>query len=111
MTGRHHMAGCPITTEVARRMRHRRLAVRMTTTQQAAAMTKAGYAINHTGISAIEQGRRVELPIRLIAAAAVALQTPLRNLIPGVGPCPACGDDPPAGFSCNDCGAGGASDE
>lgn len=111
MKARRTKADCPITNEVARRMRHRRLAAGLTLTEQAEAMTAAGYTINYTSLSAIEHGHRVDLPIRLIAAAADALEVPLRNLIPGLGRCPTCGDDPPAGFSCNDCGAGGTPDE
>ncbi|MFE3202135.1 hypothetical protein [Embleya sp. NPDC059237] len=108
MTRQPSLRQCPITAEVARRMRARRKAIQMTLVDQAAAMTEAGYPMSHTGICDIEKGYRRDLPIRLIVAAAVALHTRVADLLPDPGSCPTCEGSPPLGFSCNACGSGGS---
>jgi transcriptional regulator with XRE-family HTH domain len=60
------------------------------------------------GERAAETGRPKSWTANEIAALAELFDVPVGDLFEPQPPCRSCGDQPPAGFTCNSCGTGGA---
>lgn len=63
-----------------------------------------GTAVPRTAIAKLETGRREAITIDELTALARALQVPVGSIL--MTRCAHCYDNPPAGFTCNTCGAG-----
>lgn len=70
----------------------------------AKAMTQAGYRVDRTLISQVENGHRQQISVDWLMAAATALAVPAAALLSQPN-CTACFDAPPPGFACRTCGA------
>jgi transcriptional regulator with XRE-family HTH domain len=73
-------------------------------------MTAAGYPIKRSVIANLESGRRAEVSVDHLAAAAQALGVDAATILRwATDPCPNCKGEPPVGFVCTICSAiGGA---
>ncbi|MGW0837562.1 helix-turn-helix domain-containing protein [Streptomyces prunicolor] len=69
------------------------------------AITAEGYACQRSTLANHESGRHQTIPADLVYAAACVLGVPVGALFHDA-PCSACDGHPPAGFTCNACGAG-----
>lgn len=69
-------------------------------------MTAAGYPIKRAVIANLETGRRPELSVGHLVAAAQVLGVDAAAILRRAAPCPQCRNEPPAGFACRTCGAG-----
>jgi transcriptional regulator with XRE-family HTH domain len=61
-------------------------------------------------VSLAEKGRRGLAAPEMLALSEL-LEVPIEQLFHGIPPCEGCNDSPPAGFTCNDCGATGVRSE
>lgn len=68
------------------------------------AMTKAWWS---AGERAPETGRPKSWTANEVATLAELFEVPVGDLFEAQPPCRACGDKPPAGFTCNTCGTAG----
>lgn len=94
----------PITAQVVAELRGIRLRQKVSARVLADRMTAAGYPIERGVIANVETGRRVEISIGYLVAAAHALDTDAAEILRRCVPCPHCKGDRPAGFTCNTCG-------
>ncbi|PJN00848.1 hypothetical protein CG740_23380 [Streptomyces sp. CB01201] len=70
-------------------------------------MTELGYPTKRSALANVESGRRKEISVDYLVAAAEALNTDLLTVLVRcqLVACPACKGSPPGGFTCNSCGA------
>ncbi|MFJ2004779.1 helix-turn-helix transcriptional regulator [Streptomyces chartreusis] len=102
-------ATAPISAEVIARLRALRRIRKVSAQVLAERMTAAGYPIKRSVIANLESGRRAEVSVDHLVAAAEALGTTAEAILSGPMPtCPTCKGEPPTGFTCNTCGANGA---
>lgn len=93
----------PVTTDVVRRIRALRHRHGMSAQALADLMTQHGYPVLRSAIALAENGRRHEISVDWLAAAAQALNVSITTLWHGPA-CLQCSDSPPGGYSCNACG-------
>ncbi|MEU8968095.1 helix-turn-helix domain-containing protein [Streptomyces monashensis] len=67
-------------------------------------MTAAGFPIDRGVIANAENGRRTEISVGHLVAAAQALGADAAAVLRRCAPCPTCQGARPAGFTCNTCG-------
>jgi transcriptional regulator with XRE-family HTH domain len=96
----------PISAEVIAKLRTLRKIKQISGQTLADRMTQLGYPIARVAISKMETGRRDEVSVDLVAAAAQALGTTIVALLNEPVACPQCKGEPPIGFTCNTCGSG-----
>lgn len=98
----------PISAEVIAKLRALRQIQKVSAQELAERMSAAGYPIKRSVIANLESGRREEVSVDHLVAAAQALGTTAAAILNGPMPvCPICENEPPAGFTCNTCGASG----
>ncbi len=68
-------------------------------------MTAAGYPIKRSVIANLETGRRAEISVGHLVAAAQVIGIDAALVLRQAAPCPQCQNEPPAGFACTTCGA------
>lgn len=100
----------PVTHVAITRIRTVRKQRGVTAAELAEGMTRAGYRIDRTLITSAEVGRRQEISVDWLMAAAEVLDVPPVSLL-GKPSCEQCHDAPPAGFACTACGAVAARQE
>ncbi|MEU1433970.1 helix-turn-helix transcriptional regulator [Streptomyces sp. NPDC005786] len=94
-----------ISARVIEKLREARRANSTSARALAEAMTAAGYPIQRSVIANLESGRRTEVSVDHVVAAARALGIDAAALLRQVtDPCPHCQGASPEGFSCNTCG-------
>ena len=98
----------PISAEIIAKLRALRKIRKISAQQLSDRMTELGYPVARTVIANLENGRRVEVSIDHVVIAAQALDTTVMALLNEPVVCPQCKGEPPAGFACLTCGAGGA---
>lgn len=98
----------PVSAEVIAKLRMLRKIQKVSAQMLADRMTELGYPIQRTVIANLENGRRSEVSIDHVVVAARALGTTVVALLEEPVVCPQCKGAPPAGFTCNTCGAGDA---
>lgn len=94
----------PITAQVVAELREIRLRQKVSARVLADRMTAAGYPIERGVIANVETGRRTEISIGHLVAAAHALGADAAEILRRCVPCPHCKGDRPVGFTCNTCG-------
>ncbi len=95
-----------ISAEIIAKLRALRKIQKVSAQALADRMTELGYPIQRTVIANLENGRRAEVSIDHVLVAAQALGTTIAALLEAPVVCPKCSGEPPAGFTCNTCGAG-----
>lgn len=98
----------PVSAEIIGKLRTLRKIQKVSAQMLADRMTELGYPIQRTVIANLENGRRAEVSIDHVLVAAQALGTTITDLLEAPVVCPKCAGEPPAGFTCNTCGMGGA---
>ncbi|MBT2429388.1 helix-turn-helix domain-containing protein [Streptomyces sp. ISL-112] len=94
-----------ISARVIEKLRDARRANSVSARALAEAMTEAGYPIQRSVIANTESGRRAEVSVDHLVAAARALGVDPSVLLRKVtDPCPHCHGAAPRGFTCNTCG-------
>jgi len=93
----------PVTHVAISRIRTVRKQRGITAAGLAEGMTKAGYRVERTWITGAEIGRRQEISVDWLVAAAEVLGVPPASLL-GKPSCGQCYDSPPPGFACTTCG-------
>jgi transcriptional regulator with XRE-family HTH domain len=68
-------------------------------------ITAQGFEISRVVIAKIEAGIRETVPVDVVVHAAHVLHVPVLSFLTDGAWCAVCGDAPPAGFTCNTCGA------
>lgn len=102
------LAQQPVTAAVVRGLRSARKTRGVSAQELAERMTATGYPMKRSVIANVESGRRAEISVDYLAAAAAALELDAPSVLRSVvAPCPQCKGDPPTGFTCNTCGTGG----
>ncbi|MFD3955853.1 MULTISPECIES: helix-turn-helix domain-containing protein [Streptomyces] len=95
----------PVSARVIEKLRGARRANSVSARALAEAMTSAGYPIQRSVIANVESGRRAEISVDHLVAAAKALGLDPSALLRRVTePCPHCHGTVPEGFTCNTCG-------
>jgi transcriptional regulator with XRE-family HTH domain len=82
----------------------------ITAAELAEGMSRSGYRIDRTLIASAEVGRRQEISVDWLMAAAEVLGVPPISLL-GKPSCEQCHDAPPPGFACTKCGVSAATPE
>ncbi|MGW5477616.1 helix-turn-helix domain-containing protein [Streptomyces sp. NPDC004008] len=98
----------PISTEVIAKLRALRKIQKVSAQTLADRMTELGYPVQRTVIANLENGRRSDVSVDHVVTAAQVLGTTITALLNEPVVCPQCQGQPPAGFTCNTCGTGGA---
>ena len=97
----------PVSAAVINELTQIRRARKVSAQELANRMTAAGYPIKRSVIANLESGRREEISVDHLAAAALALGHSASAILRrATSPCPTCKAEPPAGFTCNTCGGG-----
>lgn len=98
----------PVSARVVAGLRALRIERKISAQELADGMTAAGYPIKRSVIANLESGRRAEVSVDHLAAAAQALGVDAAALLRRVtAPCPHCKGQPPVGFTCNTCSGRG----
>lgn len=97
----------PVSAGVVARIRGYRKERCMSVQALADAITARGYPCQRSTLANHEGGRHQTIPADLVFAAARVLGVPIGALFHDA-PCSVCSGQPPAGFTCNACGAGEA---
>jgi len=95
----------PVSAGVIARIRACRKVRGMSVQALADAITADGYKVQRSTLANHESGRHQTVPADLVYAAARVFGVPVGALFDDA-PCSTCGGEPPAGFTCNACGAG-----
>lgn len=95
----------PISRHVIDRIRQARQTRGMSVQQLADAITNRGYPIRRNTLADMETHRIAAVPVDVAVLAAQALAVPVARLLPPPPDCRTCKGRPPAGFTCNRCGA------
>lgn len=94
-----------VSASVVRELRLARQWQNVSAQELANRMTALGYPMKRSVIANAESGRRAEISVDHLAAAANALGIDAVTLLRAVvAPCPNCQGAPPIGFTCNTCG-------
>lgn len=93
----------PETARIAARTRELRKSAGMTGTMLAKALQAHGVNWNRTTVAKFETGQRAALAVDELVALAAALHVPAASFLEAG--CLRCFGNPPAGFTCNQCGA------
>ena len=96
----------PLSAELFGKLRTLRKIHGVSARELADRMTAQGFQIKRSVIANCESGRVRSLSVDYADHAARALGITLVQLITEPAVCPKCGGEPPAGFTCNTCGAG-----
>lgn len=99
----------PTTRIVMQNLKAYRKAAGLSVEKLCQLMTESGVPIKRPVLANFESGRRSNITIAEVAAAAGVLQIPITSLLDENGPCPTCHGNPPLGFTCRKCGNEGAS--
>jgi transcriptional regulator with XRE-family HTH domain len=94
----------PISARVVAELRELRQRQKVSARVLAERMTGAGYQIDRAVIAKMETGRREELSVGHLVAAAQALGADAAAILRRAAPCSECKNEPPAGFVCRACG-------
>lgn len=95
----------PISAEVIAKLRALRQIQKVSARQLADQVTALGYEVSGSVIANYESGKKATLPVDFLVLAAKALGTTAEALLTEPVRCPSCMGEPPAGFTCNTCGA------
>lgn len=95
----------PISRHVIDRIRQARQTRGMSVQQLADAITERGYPITRGSLADMETTRIVAVPVDVVILAAQILAVPVARLLPAPLDCRTCKGKPPAGYTCNRCGA------
>lgn len=95
----------PISRDVIARIRQARQSRGLSVQRLADRLAERGYPIGRTNLAEMEIGRRTTVPVDLVVHAAQVLAMPVARLLPPPPGCGHCKGRPPAGFTCNRCGA------
>jgi transcriptional regulator with XRE-family HTH domain len=94
----------PISSRVIAELRALRERQKVSARVLADRMTAIGYPIERGAIANAETGRRTEISVGHLVAAAQALGADAAAILRRCVPCPNCQGARPAGFTCNTCG-------
>lgn len=94
----------PVAARVIAELVAARRAKKVSAQKLADGMTAAGYPINRSVIANLESGRRAEVSVGHLAAAALVLGLDAAAILRRAAPCPKCQNEPPPGFACKTCG-------
>lgn len=96
----------PVEVVFGRLVRDGRIGRGLGQEQLAKKMRIAGFDWSQSTATRTETASR-PVPLQEAVALAAFLGIKLGELIPNIPTCPTCGDAPPAGFTCNECGETG----
>lgn len=100
------MSAEEISAAVIARIRRARRASGMSAHALADAVTACGYKVSRETLAGAENGLRATISVDLVVHAAHVLSVPVVSLLTDQPWCERCNNNPPPGFTCNECGAG-----
>lgn len=98
----------PISAEVVARLRALRKIQKVSAQRLADEVTALGFEISRVMVTNYESGKKLTIPVDFLVLASQVLGTTAAAILSGPVACPGCKGEPPAGFTCNTCGAGEA---
>lgn len=94
-----------VTAAVVARIRSARQARGMSAQGLADAITERGYKVSRETLAGAENNLRATISVDLVVHAAHVLSVPVVSFLTDQPWCERCNNNPPPGFTCNECGA------